>query len=576
MAKLTLNPVQSGFYSTALLNQNFSDIEAAIENTLSRDGSIPNSMTASLDLNSNDILNVDRIDATSLVLGGELVLAKEPLFTAVSASQVSYLPEGNGAVITDVQTKLRENVSVKDFGAVGNGVTDDTAAIQKAADSLAPYGGTVLIPNGMKCLIDNNLTVPSNITIKGPHTFVGSPQDNALAPYNDMGGALIINSTKTITLKGGAGISGLLIYRKGMVFPAPDASAFAGTAITADDDDVTVERSMILGFSKAFYSFGNQRPRMEYVYMDCINGIEIGSCYDIAYVSNCHAWPFASIAQVGATIIRSGVAFYFYDVGDWSKLTNCFSWGYSRGIRIVNCSSVTVLNCGFDNWTDGTPLNTNSIGIELQGNCYDTRLIGCQTAAQDVAGIFINLASDNFVTIDGHNCWGNSDHGILLYSGNVSVINSGYRDITHVLSVTNSDSRVQIMGNWFWNISQVVNASVLNVSTWIGQNNFGNFGGIATSENVKCGSVASSAAILLPNSGNVFYVNGTTNFGTLQHGWHGRTVTLIFTGELIVLHGTVDRKSMVLKGGANFSTVANNTLTLTHNGIHWYETARSA
>jgi hypothetical protein len=62
------------------------------------------------------------------------------------AENISYTPAGNGAVATDVQRKLREFVSVRDYGAVGNNVVDDTAAIQAAID--ANGGKTIYLPAG--------------------------------------------------------------------------------------------------------------------------------------------------------------------------------------------------------------------------------------------------------------------------------------------------------------------------------------------------------------------------------------------------------------------------------------------
>jgi parallel beta-helix repeat protein len=61
-------------------------------------------------------------------------------------------------------TAINVTVNVKDEGAKGDGVTDDTAAIQRAIDRLGAIGGTVVIPSGVY-LVDAGVSIrPRNRT----------------------------------------------------------------------------------------------------------------------------------------------------------------------------------------------------------------------------------------------------------------------------------------------------------------------------------------------------------------------------------------------------------------------------
>ena len=63
MAKLTLTDLTSSYRSNTALNANQALIEAAVENTLSRDGTAPNAMGASLDMGTNRVINqTDPVD----------------------------------------------------------------------------------------------------------------------------------------------------------------------------------------------------------------------------------------------------------------------------------------------------------------------------------------------------------------------------------------------------------------------------------------------------------------------------------------------------------------------------------
>lgn len=93
--------------------------------------------------------------------------ATERYGNIISAEDIVYDPPFTGAVATNVEAKLAQNISVLDFGADPTGLTGASAAIQQAFDSVSALGGgAVFFPAGTY-LIDANIVLRSNLNIYG-------------------------------------------------------------------------------------------------------------------------------------------------------------------------------------------------------------------------------------------------------------------------------------------------------------------------------------------------------------------------------------------------------------------------
>lgn len=106
----------------------------------------------------------------------------------VDAGSVAYTPPVSGSVTTDVESKLAERVSVKDFGAVGDGLADDTGAIAAALVVLKPLGGELYFPSGTYNFTSIDLEDTTN---NNPIRMVGSSRVGARLQHTATTGTAI-------------------------------------------------------------------------------------------------------------------------------------------------------------------------------------------------------------------------------------------------------------------------------------------------------------------------------------------------------------------------------------------------
>lgn len=93
------------------------------------------------------IPNSTGITQASSVVDGAINDAAVASNANINSSKLAFTNSSTGAVRRTIDSKFEEIVSVKDFGATGNGSTDDRAAIQAAIDSVNT-GGTLYFPPG--------------------------------------------------------------------------------------------------------------------------------------------------------------------------------------------------------------------------------------------------------------------------------------------------------------------------------------------------------------------------------------------------------------------------------------------
>jgi hypothetical protein len=123
----------------------------------------------------------------------------DDLLASSGSNSVGYLPAGAGAVASTVQTKLRESVSVKDFGAVGDGVKDAATGVITGTNNFTAFqaaltylqaagGGSLYIPNGKYAFYNTGVALTTQLMIKSNIVMYGDGKESSQMLFADSTG----------------------------------------------------------------------------------------------------------------------------------------------------------------------------------------------------------------------------------------------------------------------------------------------------------------------------------------------------------------------------------------------------
>lgn len=242
--------------------------------------------------------------------------------------------------------------TVRAFGAKGDGITDDTAAFQKAIDVRSAAGGGVLrVPPG-QYLIKTHLTVQNSVTLEGewraPATVDSyhTTKDQNSPPV--LRGSVLLavegagkeNGTPFIKLGFNGTLKGLTIFYPDQKKTNPP-TAYPWTVQSLGADNCAIIDVLMVNPYQAvdFGSIVAGRHYIRGLYAQPLRrGLYVDRCLDIGRIEDIHFWPFWTAADadspVGKFMLEKGEAF-ICGRSDWEYVTNCFCIGYNIGWKFV-------------------------------------------------------------------------------------------------------------------------------------------------------------------------------------------------------------------------------------------------
>jgi hypothetical protein len=316
-----------------------------------------------------------------------------PGTTASSTDQLTYNEGSTGAVNRVLTSRLQDYVSVKDFGAVGNGVADDTTAIQAAinsisnASNLGRGGGTVLVfPLGSYVISSSLLIDLKNIDIQGDGSTI---THSGASPAFLLGNVSYLSDFVT-----GDAYRVVSINNISIVLSNASGIGVKNNGVRK----VLMENVYVRGGARGVEleaAFGGVKLLKVSCQLQSDRGFSILKRNNLIRLEQCAALSGASI---GFYISTDGVG----PAGELHAVTldQCDAEGCITGYQITgtNIGSVLLKNC-WGELNTGNAITvtgaaaTNTYGVRIDGGQFDSNVVFGQTGGGLLVGCAIEGAN---------------------------------------------------------------------------------------------------------------------------------------------------------------------------------------